>query len=172
MVHHACLRGVNGERVFRDDEDRIGYLAMLVATVSAFGWHCLAFCLLGTHLHLLIETPEPNFAAGMQWLHGQYARCFNKQHKRTGHLFQGRYHDEPILTEGHLLNAVGYIAMNPVDAGICRNPHDWPWGSHRAVALGTPAAWGAHDHLVDRLEAITGSRDTYQSLVNARLLAY
>jgi hypothetical protein len=38
---------------------------------------------MGTHLHLLIETPHPNFAEGMRWLHGHYGRCFNKQHRRA-----------------------------------------------------------------------------------------
>jgi putative transposase len=169
LIHHACLRGVNGEFVFRDDEDRIGYLAMLVATVSRYRWLCLSYCLMGTHLHLLVETPEPNFGAGMRWLHGHYARCFNKQYGRDGHLFQGRYHDEPVLTDGHLINAVGYIAVNPVEGGLCRDPRGWRWGSHHAVAAGAPPKWMAHDHLLDRLEAITGSRSAYGSIVANRL---
>jgi REP element-mobilizing transposase RayT len=166
------MHGVNEELIFRGDEDRIGYIAMLAATVSRYGWLCLAHCLMGTHLHLLVETPEPNFGDGMRWLHGHYARCFNKQHHRDGHLFGGRYHDEPVLTEAHLLTVVPYIAANPVEAGICRDPRDWPWGSHRAVAAGAPASWTAHDHLVDRLEAITGSRYAYERLVEARLRRY
>jgi hypothetical protein len=127
---------------------------------------------MGTHLHLLIETPEPNFGEGMRWLHGHYGRCFNKQHRRTGHLFQGRYHDEPVLTEAHLVSAVGYIAVNPVDAGLCRAPRDWPWGSHRAVVKGLSPDWMAHDHLVERLAAISGAADAYEAVVTARLSAY
>jgi putative transposase len=170
LIHHATMRGVDGEFVFRSDEDRIGYLAMLGATVARCRWLCLSYCLMGTHLHLLIETPEPNFADGMRWLHGHYGRCFNKQHDRAGHLFQGRYHDEPVQTEAHLLSAVGYIAVNPLDAGLCRAPRDWPWGSHRAVVRGTQPPWLAHDHLVQRLEAITGSKNAYESVVAARLV--
>src|SRR3954447_24123331 len=171
LMHHACMNGVNDEDVFRSDEDRIGYLAMLIATVSRYGWLCLSYCLMGTHLHLLVETPEPNFGEGMRWLHGHYARCFNKQHDRRGHLFKGRYHDEPVLTEAHFLTVVPYIALNPVEAGICSAPCDWPWASHRAVARGAPAAWTAHAHLIDRLEATTGCRHAYEALVDARLRA-
>ena len=166
------MHGVNDELIFRDDEDRIGYVVILVATVSRYRWRCLSYCLMGTHVHLLIETPEPNFGEGMRWLHGHYGRLFNRQHKRKGHLFQDRYHDEPVVTEGHLLNVVPYIAANPVEAGVCRDPRDWPWGSHQAVAARKPAAWTAHEHLVDRLEAVTGSRNAYERLLEARLRAY
>jgi putative transposase len=172
LIHHACHRGVDGEFVFRTDEDRIGYLAMLAATVSRYGWLCLSYCLMGTHLHLLVETPEPNFGLGMQWLHGHYGGCFNRQYKRDGHLFQGRYHDEPILTEAHLVNAVGYIAVNPVEAGLCRDPREWRWGSHHDVVAGTQRRWMAHERLAARLEAISGSRSSYDSIVATRLRGY
>lgn len=171
IIHHACMHGVNDEFVFLDDEDRSGYVSMLAATVARYRWCCLSYCLMGNHVHLLIETPEANFAAGMQWLHGHYARCFNRQHVRRGHLFKGRFHDEPVLTDGHLINAVGYIAVNPVDAGLCPDPCDWPWGSHQAAAAGRPRRWMAHAHLVDRLEAITGSRSSYGTIVASRLAA-
>src|SRR4029079_15875596 len=89
LIHHACMRDVDGEFVFKDDEDRIGYLLMLAATVARFGWLCLSYCQMGTHVHLLVETPEPNFGKGMQWLHGRYGACFNKRYRRDGHLYQG-----------------------------------------------------------------------------------
>jgi putative transposase len=168
LIHHATARGVNGGFIFTEDEDRVGYLVWLAATVLRYRWLCLSYCLMGTHLHLLVETPEPNFGDGMRWLHGHYGRCFNAHHKRDGHLFQGRYHDEPVRTEAHLLSSVGYIAGNPVEAGLCADPRDWPWGSHHAVAAGAPRSWMAHERLVDRLESITGSRDTYESLVATR----
>src|SRR4051794_12074487 len=133
LIHHACMHAVDGELVFTEDEDRIGYLAMLAATVGRYGWHCLSYCLMGTHLHLLVETPKPNFGDGMRWLHGHYGRCFNDQHGRDGHLFQGRYHDEPVESQAHLTRVVGYIAVNPMAAGLCRDPRDWPWGSHASV---------------------------------------
>jgi REP element-mobilizing transposase RayT len=172
LIHHACMHGVNDEFIFMDDEDRAGYVTMLAATVARYGWLCLSYCLMGTHVHLLVETPEPNFGAGMQWLHGRYAACFNKQHNRDGHLFMKRYHDEPVLSEGHLLNAVGYIAVNPLEAGLCRDPHEWRWGSHHRAARGAIPRWLAHERLAERLDAISGSGDTYEALVAARTRAY
>jgi REP element-mobilizing transposase RayT len=169
LIHHACLHGVEDELVFRSDEDRVGYVAMLAATVARYGWLCLSYCLMGNHLHLLIETPQPNFAAGMQWLHGHYARCFNKQHKRDGHLFHRGFHDEPVVTDGHLINVAAYIPANPVEAGLCDTPGDWPWGSHSRVINGGAPSWLAHNHLAARLEAITGSPTAYEAILASRL---
>ena len=41
------------------------------------------------HMHLLIETPQPNLGEGMQRLHGDFGRGFNRRHARSGHVFQG-----------------------------------------------------------------------------------
>jgi REP element-mobilizing transposase RayT len=168
LIHHACIHGVDDDLIFRTDEDRIGFTLMLAATVTRYCWRCLAYCQMGTHAHLLIQTPEPNLGRGMQWLNGRYGTAFNKTCLRGGHLFGGRYHDEPVVTEGHLLNAVGYIAVNPCTAGLCRDPRDWPWSSHSRVVNGTAGSWLAHDHLEALLDGIAG-RGTYDRLIEMRM---
>lgn len=166
-IHHVTAHGVDEEWIFVGDEDRIGYVVMLAATVKRFRWLCLGYCLMDTHLHLLIETPEANLAPGMRWLHGHYGAGFNREHGRDGHLFKGRYHDEPVENDGHLLVVAAYIAANPVAAGLCRDPRDWEWGSHFSVARGEPKPWLAHEHLVGRLDEI-GGRDAYARAVATR----
>jgi REP element-mobilizing transposase RayT len=50
-----------------------------------------AYCLMDNHVHLAIETgktPLPRIMAGLQSSYRQY---FNRRHRRSGHLFQGRY---------------------------------------------------------------------------------
>jgi len=166
VIHHATVRGVDGEAIFLNDEDRVGYRIMLAATVRRYRWRCLAYCLMGNHVHLLIETEEANFSLGMQWLHGHYGAAFNKEHQRDGHLFQGRFHDEPILTEPHLAAAVGYIAVNPVKDGFCRDARDWPWSSHHDVVTDARRAWLAHGHLLSKLHGVFGA-DRYDWIVEA-----
>ena len=56
-----------------------------------------ACCLTDNHYHLLIETPEANLSRGMREPNGVYTRSFNRGHKRSGHLFEGRY--KSILVE-------------------------------------------------------------------------
>jgi REP element-mobilizing transposase RayT len=90
-IYHVFARGVVKQPIFRDDLDRRAYLHLLGTAVERFGWRCLGYCLMGNHIHLVIETPRPNLSAGMQWLHGTYADEFNKRHDRSGCLFQGRF---------------------------------------------------------------------------------
>ena len=47
--------------------------------------------LMRNHYHVVLETPEPNLALGMQWLQATFAARFNRFRSKHGHLFQGRY---------------------------------------------------------------------------------
>jgi REP element-mobilizing transposase RayT len=134
-VHHVYARGNDHRAIYLDDADRDGYLRLLRHVIARQGWRCLAFCLMGNHLHLLIETPMANLGTGMQRLHGFYARDFNGRHGRSGHVFQGRYGSVLAATDEQVWTTAAYIALNPVVAGLCARPEDWRWSSHRA-ALG------------------------------------
>lgn len=127
-VHHVTARGVDQRAIFVDDIDRRVFLGMLNDAGQHCRWRRLAYCLMGNHYHLLVATPEAGLAVGMQRLNGLYAQGFNRRHRRSGHLFQDRYGSRLVLTDAHLLAAARYIEMNPVAAGICSVPADWPWG--------------------------------------------
>jgi REP-associated tyrosine transposase len=86
------------------------------------------------HYHLVVETPEPDLSAGMQWLNGRYAQAFNHRHGLDGHLFQGRFHSLLVESDWHLLELSRYLALNPVKAELCRHPRQWAWGSYPAIA--------------------------------------
>ena len=81
------------------------------------------------HFHLLVETPEPNLSGGMQRLKSEYASYFNERHALVGHLFQQRFDSRLIESEDYLGDALRYIALNPVKAGLCSYPWEWPWSS-------------------------------------------
>ncbi len=72
-IYHVCARGAVGQDIFRDGTDRQRYLQFLARTVRWATWHCLSYCLMGNHIHLLLETPKPNLADGMMRFHGRYA---------------------------------------------------------------------------------------------------
>lgn len=67
-------------------------------------------------------------------LNGGYAQEFNARHDRRGHLFGGRYASTLVETDEHLLAAARYVVLNPVEAGLCETPGEWPWSSYRATA--------------------------------------
>jgi putative transposase len=139
-VYHVTARGAGPCAIFLDDSDRQTFLALLADVVARTSWNLYAYCLMQTHFHLLLETPEANLADGMRRLNGLYATSFNRRHARVGHLFQGRYHSVLVQTEGHLLEIIRYIALNPVKAGQCERPDEWQWGSYKQMVGDGPLA--------------------------------
>jgi REP-associated tyrosine transposase len=124
---HLTAAGAGGTHVFVDDLDRLEFLHALGIAIARFEWRLVAYCLMGTHYHLLVETPAVTLAPCMQWLNGVYARGFNKPHERRGHLFGARYDSRAIRDETHRLAALRYILDNPVRASLCPQADDWPW---------------------------------------------
>jgi putative transposase len=155
-LYHVYARGNDKRLIYRDDRDRRTYLRLLRGTVKHFRWRSLAYCLMDNHVHLLLETREPNLATGMKRLHGLYAQEFNSRHGRSGHLFQGRYGSERITTDEQLWTTAVYIAMNPVEAGLCARPTDWPWSSHEMVLSGTAPDWIDTPRLLEYFAAAGG----------------
>jgi putative transposase len=131
--HHLTAHGVDSRPLFEDDQDRWRFLGILGDVTREIGWRCLAFCLMTTHYHLLIQERDAPVSRAMRLLNGRYVVAFNKRHARAGHLLNGRYRDTPIEDDSHLLAAVRYVALNPVDAKLCVRAEDWPWSSYREL---------------------------------------
>ncbi|HET7571276.1 MAG TPA: transposase [Gaiellaceae bacterium] len=130
-VVHLTWRGNRRQAVFLDELDRERFCELLGVACERYGWRVLAWCLLGNHLHLLVEVPAETLSRGMQWLGGRYAQFFNVRHELDGHLFQGRFHSERVADLEHAIEAGRYVDLNPERAGICR-ADEWRWSSARA----------------------------------------
>jgi REP element-mobilizing transposase RayT len=150
-------RGNRKARLFLDDVDREGYLWLLGQVIVRQGWRCLSYCLMNNHVHLLIETPEPNLGRGIQIVHGDFGRNFNRRHDGSGHVFQRPYGSNRMTNDEHLWTAAAYIAANPVEAGICARPEEWPWSSYGATSAGLRRpAWLDSERLLERFSVLGG----------------
>jgi putative transposase len=135
----VTARGNGRSPILATDPDRVVFLATLGHAVGEYAWRCHAYCVMDTHYHLLLETPKGNLPEGMQWLNGTYGTRFNGAHERSGHVFQGRYDARLIRSHAHALEVSRYIPLNPVRAGRCSEPSQWPWSNFRAT-VGTARA--------------------------------
>lgn len=138
-VYHLLDRGDRRETVFRDDRDRETFLTTLGQACERTGWRVHAWVLMTNHYHLLVETPEPNLVAGMRWFQTTYTVRFNRRHRLSGHLFQGRYKAVVVDPEetGYFVTLSDYIHLNPVRAGIIslqERLFDYRWSSYRWYA--------------------------------------
>ena len=141
-LYHVISRGNERGPIFLDDSDRTDFLRYLGTAVRKEAFLLHAYCLMGNHYHLLLETPEGKLSRGMHWLNGQYAQRFNARHERCGHLFEGRFKAVIVEKESHLLELQRYIVLNPVRAGFVERPEEWKWSNYRATCgQASPPTW-------------------------------
>jgi putative transposase len=132
-TYHVNANSTFGRMLFAENDDRRWFEYRLDDVVRRCEWSVKIHCLLGTHYHLLVTTPEPNIAVGMQRLNGMHAQAFNNRHEQFGGLIRDRYHTNLVETDAHFLATLRYIALNPVRAGLCTRPADWRWSSYAAL---------------------------------------
>ena len=128
-------RGDRREPIFADDQDRKRLLETLGEACQKTGWQVHAFCLMPNHLHIVIETPQPNLVAGMKWLMGTYTSRYNRRHKEFGHLFSGRYKALVVdgSGKGYLKTVCDYVHLNPARAKLLKAKQplsDFAWSSY------------------------------------------
>ncbi len=133
-LYHVMSRGNRRQTIFENDDDRRTFLRILSRVIRSHDWICHAYCLMGNHYHLLIETLEPNLSRGMRDLNSEYTQKFNYNHKTVGHLLQGRYKAILVEKEEYLTALARYIALNPVRSNLVAKPQDWRWSSYRPTA--------------------------------------
>jgi putative transposase len=169
--HHVMSRGNDGMMIFREDDDRELSL-MLLGEVVRFRWILDDYALMGNHYRLSITTPECTLSTGMHRLLGRYAQRFNKKFRRRGHLFQDRFKSVLVEDEFYALEVSRYIALNPVQAGLCDRPEDWRWSSYRArVGLAAAPSWLTLGPLMSQLgSTLDEQRKAYLDFVNAKVL--
>jgi REP element-mobilizing transposase RayT len=130
LLYHVGSRGVDKQPIFGIVRwDREMFTGLLGHVVEQCGWRLHAYCLMGNHFHLILDTPHANLAAGMQYLKGCYAQWFNKYRRREGALFERRYWYRIAASEAYVLSLARYVVLNPVRAGLCTSPDEWPWSS-------------------------------------------
>jgi putative transposase len=133
LFHHVTARATGDVLLYQDDEDRRYFRELLKTTIPLFDWTCWAWCLMGTHFHLLVEAPLDKLSGGMHRVDSRYARWFNDRHGRRGRVFADRFSSFLIRDEPHLYAACHYVLENPVRARLARTCEEWPWSG-----LGAP----------------------------------
>ena len=167
-VYHVMSRGNRKSMIVEDDDDRRTFMDTFSEAASACRVRVYACCLMGTHYHVLLDTPDGNLSAFVRTLNTEYSKAFNGRHERVGHTFEQRFASLVVQREKYLRRVARYIALNPVKARLCRDPADWRWSTHRAtVGLEDPPSWLQLAWLrwAFRADTLTVAHDRYQAYV-------
>ena len=130
--HHIVQRGNNRQDVSFVADDRRVYLEILKEQFDKYSLELSAYCLMTNHIHLLaIPRKEDSLAKAVGGANFRYTQYINRMHKRSGHLWQGRFYS-CALDNAHLLYAMRYIERNPLRAKVCRQAWNYKWSSASA----------------------------------------
>lgn len=144
-IYHVMIRGINKQFIFNDEldlmkmEGLIRHISSLGASNDSNQRACAvyAYCLMGNHLHLLIEEQGKELADIMKRIGVAYVSYYNKRYNRVGPLFQGRFKSEPVDSFDYFVSLMHYIHMNPVKAKLVPNPGAYKWSSWREYESNT-----------------------------------
>jgi REP element-mobilizing transposase RayT len=93
-------------------------------------YRLLDWCVMPNHVHAMIGTVEGVKLGDIVRSWKTYsAKLINGWTGQTGALWEEDYHDRYIREESHFHSARSYIRNNPVRAGLCQKPEEWPWSS-------------------------------------------
>ncbi len=152
--HHCVNRGHGRERIFAGDNDKEVFLHILAEAGKRLKIRILAYCLMGSHYHLVIENSSGRMADFFKLLNGEYGAYYRKRHGGNGYVFQGRYKSTLIQDDGYLIMAISYVLANPLRARLVQDFLEYPWSS--ADEYFNADAAGRVDHAF--VEALYGTK--------------
>jgi REP element-mobilizing transposase RayT len=126
------LRGIDRQQIFEDASDYLMFLEILEDCRSVSGFQLFAYCLMGNHAHILLRVTEERLETIFKRIGGRYVYWHNAKYQRIGPLFQDRFKSEPVEDDSYFLTVLRYIHNNPVKAGLCRKPGEYPYSSYTA----------------------------------------
>ena len=135
-VYHIMIRGIGKQELFFEPQDYLRMIDIIARYKESCGFVLFAYCLMNNHVHLLLkETTEP-ICIIMKRIGVSYVYFYNHKYERCGHLFQDRFRSEVVEDERYLFTVWRYILQNPVSAGSCEKPEDYPYSSAKEYLIG------------------------------------
>jgi putative transposase len=167
-LYHLAPRASDTRYLFENDGERRSFLVELAPTFERYEIALVAYTLMGTHYHLVVDSPGAGIAVALQRLHTWYARMANRARDRVAHLFRAHYFAREITSDDDLLTVCHYLAHNPVEAGLVREPFAWLWSSAAATAgLASPQV----PLELEPIRAAFGERSNWQRQYQAFIAA-
>lgn len=187
--YHVINRGIDNRVIFHDDLDHQTFLDSLVyylkkletkpqTALSRTGLaytgmfadrvKLYSYCLMPTHFHLLFwQADEQAIAKLMQRVGTAYSMYFNRRHKRSGTLFQGRFKTKHIDTDDYLLESTKFIHRDPLSLSP-KHLLDYKYSSYGFYVTGNPTHQLDTAISPDRIKAhlnFTKAGTTYQDYI-------
>ncbi|HEV8347775.1 MAG TPA: transposase [Vicinamibacterales bacterium] len=117
-------------------------MGQLLLTAAGYSFEIIAYCFMPDHAHGLFEskTEDADFLKFVCMYKQRSAFEFKKT--TGGRLWQEGFYDHVLRDEESTLSVAAYIIQNPVRAGLCKDPREYPFVGSSQYSL---------DQLVDAI---------------------
>lgn len=156
--HHGMNRGHEGKMIFAGNDAKEHFLEIMADAGKKLKIRILAYCVMGSHYHLVIQNSSGRMADFFKRLNGEFAIAYRARYGGRGYVFQDRYHSTIIQDEGYLLMAISYVLGNPVRARLISDFRDYAWSSARIYFSGNEFNWIDHAFVEELYGSLDGMR--------------
>ena len=134
--HHVINKGFEGRGIFLNNEWKRDFLELLQEKSQKYRIRLLVYCVMDNHFHIDLQNSSGKLSDFMKQLNGEYGRLYRKYKGGKGYVFQGRFNSTLIQEGSYLIMTIIYVLLNPVRAGIVKNPYEYSWSSIREYFTG------------------------------------
>ena len=128
-IYHVVVKGINKEKIFDMQREKIFLKSIILKTLEKIKVEIYSYCIMSNHAHFIIRAEIETLSLFMARVLAEYASYYNYKHHRNGHVFQNRFMSECIENERYFWTCLRYIHLNPVKAGMIKNPVRYKYSS-------------------------------------------
>ena len=168
-VYHVVNRGAQKLTLFLTDHQYHVFIRMMHVYAERYKVTMLAMCLMPNHIHLLIRVEEGgDLSRFVGNTCAQFSRLVNQYQRRSGTLFQGRFHASHVKDSVYFKTALRYIHLNPVKAGLAPHPFGWEYSDYREAVGKRRYIAGDHEFV----RSVFGGAAQYDAFVTSDMLSH
>lgn len=159
--HHVMNRGIMGADIFLGDKAKYYFLECMEGKSKKLKIRIFGYCIMNNHYHIILENSSGKLSEFMKQLNGQYGVYYRRAMGGKGYVFQSRFKSTLIEKDNYLRMTIIYILLNPVRAGMVKNPYDYRWSS-----IGEYFAKGGSTFIDNEfVEGLVGNRGKLKKLM-------
>jgi len=129
--HHINSRGVNKLAIFNSDDDKNIFIKMLREELLKTDLEIISYIIMNNHFHFFVKRNTKAISEFMHNLLTRFALWYNKIYKRTGHVFERRYHSVLVDYTNYFKNVIVYIHKNIIRKDYKIPIDEYKWSSFK-----------------------------------------
>jgi REP element-mobilizing transposase RayT len=147
-IYYVVLRGPGRQPLFKDDDDRTDFTAVVAEAARASGVTVFAYCWLQAEARLAVGISDVSISRFAQRVAKEHARRLERAVSLTGSHFEQKCRGVKVDGQTALADLVRHLHLAPIKAGLAGDPAAYPWSSHRAYLGLSDEPWLAKEPLL------------------------